>query len=478
MERRRKMLLSTSISVFLSLACFLLILAVSHDFQKSWDLTADQRHSFSPQTIEFVQSLDQPVKLFAFVDPNGDSSFVDNLLARYKKLSPRYFSYEIVDLQKKPTLAESLQVRSYGQGVLEKEGAVFEDQTPRRERILQFDEATITNALMKLLRDEEKGAYFLIGHGERRPDQKDSRDMSQLSSSLRTEGYESKILSLAETPEIPSDAALVIMAGPTGELLEKEREILNDYLADRGKLFFMADIETPASYTEWLQPYGFKLGDGVIIDEDSAQVGAEPVTPIGVQYSPEHPITKMFRSRTAFTLARPVDIEGPELKGLTGESTVLIKTGDSAYLIPLAEILSGQSVTFSSEGKTPSSYALAAAGLYHPEAPSPSPSPSPDGNTEAPPVSSRIVVASSAETFSNAFLGLASNRDFALNSINWLAESESQITVRAKDPKVQPISLSKQSQTWLYFIFCLLIPFLSALTGILIAYFRRKGIAN
>jgi len=259
---------------------------------------------------------------------------------------------------------------------------------------------------------------------------------------------------------------------------KKEREILNDYLADRGKLFFMADIETPASYTEWLQPYGFKLGDGVIIDEDSAQVGAEPVTPIGVQYSPEHPITKMFRSRTAFTLARPVDIEGPELKGLTGESTVLIKTGDSAYLIPLAEILSGQSVTFSSEGKTPSSYALAAAGLYHPEAPSPSPSPSPDGNTEAPPVSSRIVVASSAETFSNAFLGLASNRDFALNSINWLAESESQITVRAKDPKVQPISLSKQSQTWLYFIFCLLIPFLSALTGILIAYFRRKGIAN
>ena len=73
MERRQKFLVSTLISVSLALAAFLLILAISNDFRKSWDDTADQRHSFSPQTIDFVSALQVPVKFYAFVDPNGDS---------------------------------------------------------------------------------------------------------------------------------------------------------------------------------------------------------------------------------------------------------------------------------------------------------------------------------------------------------------------------------------------------------------------
>jgi gliding motility-associatede transport system auxiliary component len=476
MERRQKMLLSTTTSVFLALICFLLILAISNDFQKSWDVTTDQRHSFSPQTVEFVQRLDQPVKLFAFVDPNGDSSTVDGLLSRYKKLSPRFFSYEIVDLQKKPTLAETLQVRSYGQGVLEKEGDVFEGETPRRERILHFDEATITNAITKLLRGEDKTIYFLTGHGERRFDDKGPQDLSQLVASLRTEGYQAKGLSLAENPEIPADAVLLVVAGPTGELLEQERKVLESYMANQGKLLFLADLATPDSYVDWLSKYGIRLLDSVIVDEGSAQAGAEPVTPIGEKVSTEHPITRMFRSKTAFTLARPIELGEVSLNGRSGQVTGLIHTAESAYLIPLKEILTGKAVTFSAEGKKPASYMLAAAGIYQEVALDPEP-PTPDSETPTS-LSSRIVVSSSADVFSNAFFGLAGNRDFVLNSINWLGESENQITVRPKDPKLQPISLSKQSQSWLYFIFCLLIPFLSALTGILIAYYRRKGVAT
>lgn len=483
MDRRQKMLVSTLTSVFLALACFLLILAISNDFQKSWDITANQRHSFSQQTVDMVSGLKQEVKLYAFVNPSGDSSVIENLLDRYRKLSPRNFSYDIVDLQKNPTLADTMQVRSYGQGVLEKVEELPEGATPRRERILTFDEASITNGLTKLLRSEEKSTYFIVGHGERRPDQQETREMGQLVTSLKAEGYSAKALNLAETPEIPEDASLVVMAGPTGDLLAKEKEILLDYLNDSGKLFFMIDLETPDSYNELLGPFGFSLSKSVIVDEQSAQVGAEPVTPIGVQYSPEHPITEKFQNITAFTLARPVELKDVDLESKTGEPIPLVKTGQSAYLIPLSDLLSGQSVAFSADGKQPGAYTLAAAGLYKPFAeatPTPTPTPQGEGNkeTEPPTKSTRIVVSSSADTFSNAYLGQATNRDFCLNAINWLAESENQITVRAKDPEVQPITLPQQTQNWLYFFFCLLIPFLSAFTGILITYYRRQGKAS
>ena len=133
-------------------------------------------------------------------------------------------------------------------------------------------------------------------------------------------------------------------------------------------------------------------------------------------------------------------------------------------------------VEFNAAGQTPKSYVLAASGKYTAVGTDePEPSPSPDAGPKAAPPSARIVLASSAETFSNSWLGLASNRDFVLNAFNWLAETENQITVRPKDPKIKPISLSRQSQLWLFFTFCGLIPFLSTLTGLLISYYRRKG---
>lgn len=478
MSRRRTFLVSTTVSVVLALAGFLLILAISNDFQKSWDLTGDQRHSFSQQTEDFMDTMTEPVKFYAFVDPAGDSSVIESLLDRYQKLAPRYFSYEIVDLQKKPTLAETLQVRSYGQGVLEKESKVSGEDSPRRERVLNFDEASITNGLTSLLRGDSKTVYFLRGHGERLSDQHDPQDISQVVNSLRTEGYDAKPLRLTDVEAIPDDAAVVVMAGPSGALLDKEKELLKEYLERHGAFLFLADISTPDSYLEFLAQFGFELGDGLIIDETSASVGAEPVTPIGVGLSPDHPITRRFRELTAFQMARPVHLTTVDWEGWSGSLTSLVQTGDQSYLIPLEELLKGEAVQFSSAGKEPASYTLAAAGKYTRQADLVSTDDGDEDSEQADkpePITARIVVTASVDGFSNASLGMAGNRDFILNSINWLVESENQITVRVKDPKVQPLSITWRSQMWLYFIFCLLLPFLSALTGLLLAYQRRQG---
>jgi ABC-type uncharacterized transport system involved in gliding motility auxiliary subunit len=483
MNRRQKYLVSTMVSVTLAILCYLFVLAISNDHQKSWDLTQEKRYSFSQQTTDLVGSLPFEVKLYAFLDPNGDGSMIEELLDRYRRLNKR-FTYEIVDLEKKPTLAESLEVRAYGQGVLEKVGsAPDKDSPPRRERIMAFDEASITNALLKLSTNETRKVAFLSGHGERAIVGGAKESLSTLVTALTGEGYKGEQIKLTETKEIPGDLALLVLAGPTGPLLPGEQALIDDYLRGGGKMLFLADITTPDSYTEWLKGYGFELGDTVIIDQAAEMAKVEPVFAIGAAYSGVHAITKNFKDITAFRLSRPVDVgtAQPLVEGAAPpELEVLVHTQKTAFVMPITEVLKNATMTFSADPNQARGYPLAAAGLYPRQASgassSPEASPTP-GASDPVEVSARIVVVGNTDSFTDRLFAFVSNRDFVLNTINWLAESENQITVRARDPKSQPLVLEKQKEKWMRFLFGFLLPFMTMLTGLLISFGRRKGIA-
>lgn len=479
MQRRQKLFLSTLVSVVLSLSCYLFILAISNDFQTSWDLTDDNRHSFSEQTKAMVKGLKEPLHLYAFIDPNGNSTTTVRLLERYRRLNSRNFSFEVVDLQKNPTLAASMKVRNDGQGVLERRTeADKNDENPRRERVLRFDEASITNALARMTRTQTKTVYFVTGHGERSAIKKEPTEVSQLAAAIRAEGYSADSLNLVERGEVPKDAAVLILAGPSGVLLPKEQALLDSYLQGTGKLLLMADLTTPDSYVEWMRPFGFEIENNVIIDEQSAAAGVEPVSPVGAAYSGKHPITSSFKSITAFKLVRPVVRVEPSVEHTGAELEVLVQTLASSYRLPLDKVLAGESVTLDPGKVKKESLPLAVAGLYPGvvKSSAPNPSPSPDSEKPEPvPLSSRIVVCGSVEAFTNTQLGIEGNRDFVLNVVNWLSESEDQITMRVKNPTIQPMTIKAQTARWLNFLYCFLLPFLCMLTGILIAYQRRKG---
>lgn len=495
MQQRHKHLLSTTVSVTLAILCYLLVLAISNDNQKSWDLTKDQVHSFSRQTTDLMSSLKVPVKLYAFVDPTGDSRPTEELLDRYRRLN-KNFSYEIVDMEKKPTLAESMEVRAYGQGVLEKVDSSDKDGKPRRERLMNFDEASITNALLKLSATETKKVYFLQGHGERAIKGSDKESVSTLVAALGTEGFAGEALKLTDSKTMPKDCAVLVVAGPTNPLLPGEQSLIDDYIKSGGKMLFLADIKSPAPYTEWLKGYGFELGDTVIIDPTAEMAKVEPVFAIGAAYSGNHSITKNFADITAFRLSRPVAVgtASPLGDGGPPELEVLVHTQKTAFVMPIAQVLSNAKASLTADPKDAASYPLAAAGLYprKPAAPAAEATPvasatpgatatpgqddSESGNGDPVEISARIVVIGNTDSFTDRLFTFVSNRDFILNTLNWLAQSENQITVRTKDHKSQPLVLEKQKERWMRFIFGLLLPFLSMLTGLLIAFGRRRGL--
>ena len=480
MNHRRKLFYSTVASVVLALICYLLLLAVSNDTQKSFDLSADQRFSFSPQTETLVTGLSFPVKVYVFADPTGDRSQIEDLLERYRRLNGKNFSYEMVDLELKPNLAKDLDVRAYGTGVLERVSSdKGKDAKPRRERVLLFDEASITNAIQKLSITETKKVGFLTGHGEREMAGNAQGSISTLAVALGTEGFTTEPIKLGESKSLPQDLEILVIAGPENPLLEGEKKLIDDYLKGGGKLLFLADVFTPDFYVEWLKGYGFVLKDTMLIDKKSALAGADPVFVFGVAVPPEHPVTRGFKAYIVERQARPVEVGSAEPiveAGAAPQLQPLISSDENAMAVPLSEVLGKGAVSVSTDAEKTAAQPLAVAGLYprsSETAPDPSPTP---GQAPAPvETASRIVVVGNVDAFTNTLITQAANRDFVLNALNWLGQSEDQITVRTKDPKSQPLVLEKQQERWLTFLFGLLLPFLSMLTGLLISQGRRRG---
>ncbi|MCA9792793.1 MAG: GldG family protein, partial [Candidatus Eremiobacteraeota bacterium] len=355
MNRRSKLFLSTVLSAALALFIYFLVLAISKQNQHTFDLTKNQRNTLTQQSLDLLGRLDKPVKAWVFEADGRGRKDVESLMQRYQKVNPTKFEYEINDVERRPTLAKELEVRTNGQAVLEFKG---DEAGKRRERATNLEETALTTALLKLSHSKERKVYFLQGHGERGLDQKDPGSLSEWKAALVTEGFQSEPLSLVSEKEVPKDAAALVLAGPTSAMLEGELKKVKDFLDAGGHLMLAAEMETPKQYKDLLAEYGVDLKEQVIIDEASSLVNAEPVFAVGAVYSPNSPVTRDFKTNTLFRLARPVE-KGPEKAGYQVDP--LVKTPPSAYPVPLSEVVGKTQFAFTPDADKAESLGLAVA---------------------------------------------------------------------------------------------------------------------
>lgn len=451
MEKRLSSFLGTILSVGLGLMIWVMVLLISNNHVKPLDITRNGRYTLAPQSAKAVTSLTTPVKVYAFNDEKGKAKS-EELLKRYSNVDGQKFTFEIIDPIKNPVLAKKFGIRMRGEGVIEvKEGK------GRTERLTAISEEEITAGLLKLQRSATYKAYFLTGHGERDIAQSEAAGMSQLRGDLVKEGFVVEPLSLTASPKIPADTSLLVLAGPTQALLPGEQKLVKDYLDNYGRLLLMYEPETPASYGELVKAYGVEATEDVVLDQASELLKAEPVFSIGLWFNPDHPITKDYKIQTMFILARALKLAAPPPTGVVTSN--LITTNSSAptaLLVPVADIV-GQSTLKIDPSKAKASIAtLAVAAEKKEEAPkaSPTPSPAPDKTTNTRSV--RLVVIADSDSLTNQLYMI--NKDFALNSFNWLAENETAISIRPKDEMAQPLTLSGGEQTKLMILVAFLLP--------------------
>jgi ABC-type uncharacterized transport system involved in gliding motility auxiliary subunit len=420
-----------------------------------FDLTETQLFTLSPQSQEIVQNLSQPLKVWVFdrsINPETQT-----LLENYRRYGNN-FQFELVDPEIKVGLAEKFKVQSLGEVYLE-----YGDKKQRIETIdaaigSSLSEVQLTNAIEKIQRDRTPYIYFLQGHGEPQLDANEG-GLSQAVNSLEARGYQVQPLNLALSNQIPENAEVIVVAGPTRQLFPAEVQALKDYLDRGGRLLLLLAPKTDPGLTPLLQDWGVKLDDRLAIDASGAGniLGFGPAAPIINNYG-NHPITSNFNNGiSVFPESRPLEIS--ELEGIDAIPLVVTNENTWGESNPAAEeIVFDPQVDI----KGPLNLALALTRTQSSDKQQ-------EKNTQ-----SRLVIFGSSTFALNGWFQQQLNSDLILNSVNWLAGEDEQIlSISPREQTNRRINLTPLQAGIISWMALLIMPLIGLIVAV-ITWWRRR----
>ena len=396
---------------------------------KRLDLTAEGLFSLSDQTKKVLSGLQKDVKVIRFAKEN-DTLLADQM-NEFKYQSKR-ISYEWVDAQEKPGAARNYAAKN-GELVV----STGEGEQRRIERLQQADEQSLLNAILKVTRETLKTICFTEGHDEKAL----AGDYSQVEGKLKGENYLTKTINLAREKQVPSECAVLVVAGPKIPLFQPEVGMIGQYLDGGGKAMLLLDPETDPQLDEVLKKWNVVVGNDYLLDVSGIgqQVGFGPAAPLVFNYG-THPITDRFgRTPTVFPEARSVKVG--EGAGSGVNATTLLTT--SEYSWGETELKPGVEPKFDEGKDAKGPVSLGVVG-----------SKSQGENKE-----SRLVVVGDSDFAANmAFRRAQRNGDLFMNSINWLAQDEDLISIRPKTATNRSVTMSGAQLNTFWWLVVVVLP--------------------
>ena len=418
----------------------------NHD--KRWDMTPNKKYSLSDQTRKILKGLTKDVTIYAF-DQDRNFGARRDVLGMFESASNRV-KVKYVDPTRQPALAREFSVRSMGTTVVSAGDRHMEAQGDGEEGI--------TNALVRVLKGQRM-ACFIQTHGERNLDSTDRDGYDHFKKQLGDENYQTQTLPFLQKMEIPKDCTMAVIAGPQNDYLPPEIDVIHKYLQDGGRALVMLDagVELP-NLTKLLSDFGATARNDLVIDENPvAQIfGTEPYMPLIVKYG-TNPIVQPLNGRaTLFPLSRSFEVSKESKSGVSADS--LCDTSSDSYDVKdwnpkIKEI------KFEPGKDLKGPLAVAVAGTV---------SGGGEKKTEG-----RFVAMGTSLVAANSFLNFQSNRDFIMNSINWLSADEDLISIRATPPESQHLNMNAEQMRRVLILGVFGIPLLIVLAGVLVWWERR-----
>ena len=456
---------SAVLSTLLGIALLALLAFLSTRYPKSWDWTEAKSHSLTDQTQKVLAGLEQPVTVTALFAQIAAGEAKD-LLARYEIAAPEKFVVEYVDPQAQPGRLAELGVEA---GRLEG-GLLHVALGPDSTDVTDLTEVALTQAIVKLTRQEHKKVYFLDGHNERSIEGEKAAEgdgLKDAADALRNENYQVETLLLAATGDVPADANVVIAAGPTRPLEASEHGALTRYLERGGAMLVLIDPRAGTDLGVDLAQWGVELGDDVIVDRMQGLFG-RPTTPFAAEYG-EHDITRELGDASMFHVARSVQ----PAASAAGAIAPIVRTGAESWAErDLDRLLTKGEAEFNDGVDLKGPVSLAVAGTVQLGAPPP---PAAEGETPSEPKTARLVVLGDSDFASNQLLGEFRNRDLFVNSVNWLLGDVEAISVRPGQVRASRLQLTSEQFLEIRYLALFVMPELIALLGVIAWWQRRRA---
>jgi ABC-type uncharacterized transport system involved in gliding motility auxiliary subunit len=398
---------NSAILLLAALGILFFVNALVLDNPQTWDMTEDKQNTLAPETVAILESLKEPVLARAYYSTQLSTDSAKKLLENFKQKSNGKFSYEFINPEFNPVLAE--------QDKVERDGTIVLIMQAQSEVVTFAGERDLDSALLRLQNPGERFVYFISGHGELSIETAGETAYTLVKRSLEFKNYTVASLNLLSEGRVPENASAVVIAGPQKNFSDAEVSALQAYLAQGGGLVVMKDTSLSAQSTSVIDPldsmlaeWGVGFNNDLIIDPNITPpiiAVADPAT-----YA-DHPVTRgLVGYYSAFPTSRSLKVlAAPE----TVTITPLAFTGANAWGETDLESLNNNTVKFDEGVDTSGPLILAIA-------------------AEDWTKSARMVVFGDSEMAADAIYEKG-NGDIAINAIDWAAEQEDQISLTPKE---------------------------------------------
>ena len=429
-----------------------------------FDVSADALYTLSAQTEEIVSNLDEDISIYWIVQTGNENNSIGRLLDRYQALSD-HIQVTKVDPVVNPAFAQqytdeqlsnnSLVVESgqrakyigYGDIVVVDMEAYYTTGTATPE----FNgESSLTSTIDYVTSDSIPVAYTLSGHGELTL-QEDLKDQ------IAAQNIELRELNLLSAGSIPEDCTALFLLSPQQDLSDQELEQILAYLQDGGHLFLVTDFTRSAcpNLEALMSYYGVYTVEGMAVEGDTnASI-----------YQYPHYILPTLQSHTITDplIQNGYQVIAPFAQGIALQSSDAVREG-----LSITQLLTTSDASYSKvDGINLTTFTKQDNDIDGPFALGVAISePVTDGTTQIVWYSTSYLLDASTDI-------TGGNTDLILNSIGWLCEHESAISIHAKSMVEDTLIVPAGTVYTLSFLFVVLIPLVLLAAGIFITIRRR-----
>jgi ABC-type uncharacterized transport system involved in gliding motility auxiliary subunit len=459
-----------------------------------WDWTSSKLYSLSDKSLELVGRLSSEVRVIVFMVP-GSPIFdqAQELLERYQAASDE-ISVEYIDPEREPLKTQQL-AEEFGISMADTVVFSVGDRTKyvTADDMVEYDyqgmqygqsptirafkgEEAFTSAIQSLVESASPVVYFVTGHGEASPAAPATgtlaeRSLSALVEAMKRDTMEAREVSLM-SGEVPDDADVLAIVGPTRAFTETEIAVLDSFLDRGGRLLVALDplIEADGSMRSTrLEPMlanrGVQVGNDLVVDP-SRKLPFFDLSAVYLTDFADHPVTTGLDGiAVLFAVTRSLVPDSDDAR-------VLVETsGDGWGESDLGMLLRGDPVVFDDGDDTAGPVAVAVA-VDSPAEPPPDDA---DDETASPPDddSFRLVVFGDSDFMTDANIDNAGNEILALNAFNWLAARDHALGIPPRDVEKLGFFIGQQQLRIILAVVLLIMPGAAIAAGVMVWRRRR-----
>jgi ABC-type uncharacterized transport system involved in gliding motility auxiliary subunit len=286
-------------------------LAATYNVKK--DLTANKIHTLSDQSLKILGDLKEGIEITVWttgLDRMSANVDMRRFLNNFESASKGKLKTNV----KNPNEDRAAAARD---NVKRDNVIVVKSASGRESRIENFNdskgEEQVINSVIQALKGGRKLVCFVTGHGELSVDDSEAQGLSVLKSQLAGATYDVKEITTASVEKIEDACEVLVVAGPRGDLLDRESKLLSSWLTGGGRMIALLGPGTLPGWKRLVGEYGVQLRNDILIDP---RVNP-PIAIATKNFSQDIEIVKGFNRLAIFPETSSLEVETQDKPGRT-----------------------------------------------------------------------------------------------------------------------------------------------------------------